>query len=119
MITRPTIALRSLRSRRRRRNSEDCSRADVSVKSTAVDVPETPLAASTPSIVLAIANPRIEEGVNNIDDQVGQHEDDRNQEDDSLHDRVVTVKDGANQDAPDTANGEDRLDDDGAAQEQG
>src|SRR5215211_3220904 len=118
MITRPIIALRSLRSRRSRRSSDDCSRTDVSVESTAVDAPETLPVAATPSSVLAIANPRVEEGVHDVDDQVRQHEDDRNQQDDALNDRVVTVKDGADQDAPDTANREDRLDDDGTAQEQ-
>src|SRR5918994_3841785 len=109
MMTRPTIALCSPRSRRKRRNPEDCCRDDVSVASAAVDVSETRPVASTAWIDLAIANPWVNEGVDNVDDQVGQDEDDRNQEDDSLNDRVVAVKDGADQDAADAANREDRL----------
>src|SRR5215210_6191064 len=93
MMTRPMIALRSLRNRRRRRISDDCSRADVSVDSTAIDAPETLAVVSIPSSILAIADPRVEEGVHNVDDQIGQHKDDRNQEDHALNDRVVTVKD--------------------------
>src|SRR5215204_1663946 len=118
MMTNPAIALRSPRSRRRRRNPDDCCRDDKSVESATVDIPETSLVASTASIALAIANSRVDEGVNDVHDQVGQDEDDRDQEDDALHDRVVTVEDRANENATDAANRKDRLDDHGAAQQE-
>src|SRR5215212_346614 len=116
MMTRPMIALCSPRSRRKRRNPGESCRDDVSVESAAAVDPETLITASTAWIDLAIANPRVDEGIDNVDDQVGQDEDDRNHEDHSLNDRVVAVKDGADQDAADATNRKNRLDEDRTAQ---
>src|SRR5215207_8902087 len=119
MMTRPTIALRSPSNRRQRRNPFVCCRAEVSDEIAALADSETPWGASMASIILAIANPWIEEGVDDIDKQVGHDEDDGDEQDYPLHDGVVPVKDGADKNPPDAADREDRLHDHGAAQQEG
>src|SRR4051794_22146965 len=101
----PSITLRSWRRRRRKRNPEVGGRTGVSVGvlSTTTDLaPVSPRCIAL--AVLAIADPRVEEGVDDVDDQIGEDKDHGDEEDDALHDGVVAIEDGAHQDpanAPD------------------
>src|SRR3954471_8654421 len=118
MMERPIIALRSWRSRRRKRSPVAGGRTGLSagVLSAAAVAPVSPRCIAL--TVLAIADPGVEEGVDDVDDQVSEDEDHGDEEDDALHDGIVTIEDGPHQDAADAADGEDGFGDDGAAEQQ-
>src|SRR5688572_18998674 len=67
--------------------------------------------------LLRVANPRVEEAVDHVDQQV-QHDDARGQEQvDALDDRVVAPGDGIEQELPHAGDDEDALHDDGPAEQ--
>ena len=56
-----------------------------------------------------MANPGVEDGVDDVDGEVGEDETDREHDDDSLHDEPVALEDRGGQVAADTGDVEDRL----------
>src|SRR5687768_15860069 len=60
----------------------------------------------------ATAQPRIERGVEEVHGEVQEHEDGAEEEDDPLHDRVVALEDGVQQEPADARQREDVLHDD-------
>src|SRR5438552_1307963 len=72
-------------------------------------------AVSTPISSTAMADPRIEHGVEHVDDEIHDDEARRDEQHDALHDDEVAGVDGADQQAADAGQREDGLDDQGAA----
>src|SRR5438876_1129928 len=68
------------------------------------------IAGSTAASNTAMADPRIEHGVEQVHDEVQQHEADRDQQHDALQDDEVARVDRADQQPADAGQGEDRLD---------
>src|SRR2546422_2615033 len=62
-------------------------------------------------------NPRVEVGVEDVNDQIDEHEGGREEEDRRLHHRIVAVVDGLDRQSADARPGEDRLGDDRAAEQ--
>src|SRR5215510_11898849 len=67
--------------------------------------------ASVPMSRTAMANPRIEYGVEHVDGKIHQDETDSHEQDNTLQDYEVARIDGPNEQSPDSRQREDRLDD--------
>src|SRR5262249_20981851 len=72
-------------------------------------------ATSTAVSSTAMADPRVEHGVEHVDREIEQHEADRDEQHDALQDDEIPRVDGADQQATDARQREDRLHDDRAA----
>src|SRR5713226_1637139 len=72
-------------------------------------------AASSAASSAAMADPRVEHGIEHVDREIQQHEADGDEQHHALQDDEVARIDGADQQPADAGQGEDRLDDDGAA----
>src|SRR6185437_9941264 len=72
-------------------------------------------AVSPSSSSTAMADPRIENGVKHVHDEIHEHKANRHEQNDALQDDEVARIDGADQQATDTGKGEDGLDDQRAA----
>ncbi len=66
-----------------------------------------------------MAEPRVQGGVEEVDDEVHRGEDHREEEHDALDQRQVAVDDGVDGHVAETLVGEEPLDDDGAADQEG
>ncbi len=84
------------RARRRSRDRPSAPRATSSLRLELGDAHETP-------------DPRVDDRVRDVDEQVDEHEHDRDEEDAALEHRVVAVEDRVLQPRPDARPGEDRL----------
>src|SRR5438477_3075589 len=67
--------------------------------------------------VSAIADPRVEVRVHEVDDEVRNEEEPADDEDGALHERIVTLKDGPQEQSPDAGQREDLLRHDRAAEQ--
>src|SRR4029450_7938876 len=65
----------------------------------------------------AIAHPRVENAVEHVDEQIAEDDDDGDEHDEVLHDRIVAPENRLDQEARDPRQIEDRLGDPGAADE--
>src|SRR5258706_13650338 len=72
----------------------------------------------TPIVFSLIGDSRIEEGIGEIDDEVDDDDEDRTDHSYGLHDRIVTGRDGLDQQLAGPGQREYRLDDDRAAHQE-
>src|SRR5438445_10972518 len=86
----------------------------------AVHVPargRAPAETATSTRLTAIADPRIENAVEHVDQQIGEDHDDGDEHDEVLHDRIITPENRLHQEARDPRQIEDGLGDHEAADE--
>src|SRR5262245_50111606 len=72
----------------------------------------------TPTAVGSVADARVEEDIQDVDEEVQQHVDARDDQDAALDHRIVAPHDGIDREAADAGEGEDALRHDGAADEE-
>ncbi|KAI1690666.1 hypothetical protein DdX_22345 [Ditylenchus destructor] len=79
--------------------------------------PFTSLSEATGATASVMANPRIEQAVENIDQQIEHDDEDGDQHDRAHDERIVAVDRAEHEVTPDAGNGEDRLDHRGAGEQ--
>src|SRR6266567_3628620 len=103
-----------------RRNRRHASPVSVSAGRLAASAPASITSAVVPLAILprlAVGDPRIEPGVDQVRDQ-GEEDDENREDEDDRHDhRRVVREDGADQERPDARHAEDLLGDHGAGED--
>src|SRR5262249_23108624 len=112
------------RARRRPRSPDDAAQIR-SIRAATSPAAAGPAARGPPQLPpapgrgwAAIANPRVEHGVGEIDDQIDQHVNEAEQQHDALDDRIVAAQDGIDREAADARDREHRFGDHSAADQE-